>query len=152
MREIALTSQLKYDREVANMADDTSRTMEQEGVPSTESTGYPTNRMGIVDNGVDNQVDIVDDDEEVQSDQLPSTINQQSSNEEDVRMLGSHVNRDIFPTSKLLQITTMISNFNIFKSRRLAIQQELRSFQLRTNTLHTRQQGRTMRNMTRQRK
>ena len=39
--------------------------------------------MGIVDDDVDNQLGSIDDDEN-HSDHSPSTINQESSNEEDV--------------------------------------------------------------------
>ena len=66
------------------MADNTSRIREQEGISSTGSTGGPTNQPDTIDNDGDNQVDIIDDDDEDESHQLLSTINQQSSNEEEV--------------------------------------------------------------------
>ena len=136
-----MTSQLKCDQEFANMVDDTSRTREQEGHPNTESTGGPTNRPDIIDNDGDNQVDTVSDDDEDESGHLPSMINQQSSNEdevpESVTKIVKELDADLDELAKSEEVETYLQpkfqDIDIIHKRIDLIQQNIRENREKTD-------------------
>ena len=98
------------------MADDTSRIREQEGIASTGSTGGPTNRPNSIDNDGDNQVDIINDDDDDESDQLSSTINQQSSNEDEVPKFVVKIVKELDDEFEKLSKNEMIDPYPEMKS------------------------------------